>query len=55
MTPAEFRSFPGSTRIWIFGADRELENRESAALLTAVDGFLLNWAVPEILVTALEI
>lgn len=44
MMPSEFQNFPDNTRIWIFGADRELEDRESAELLTGVDGFLRNWA-----------
>ncbi len=44
MTPREFHGFPGNTRIWIFGADRELEDRESAELLSGVDGFLRTWA-----------
>lgn len=44
MMPSEFRSFPGNTRIWVFGADRELDDRESAELLTGVDGFLRTWA-----------
>ena len=44
MTTPELQSFPASARIWIFGADRELEARESGRLLTAVDAFLATWA-----------
>ncbi len=44
MTPREFHGFPENTRIWIFGADRELEDGESAELLNGVDGFLRTWA-----------
>ena len=40
----ELEGFPGSTRIWIFGADRDLDGKEAADLLEAVDGFLSGWA-----------
>lgn len=44
MTSSELQSFPAHSRIWIFGVDRELDGRESSALLAAVDGFLADWA-----------
>lgn len=40
----ELEHFPGSARIWIFGADRELDDPEASALLEEVDGFLAGWA-----------
>lgn len=36
--------FPGSSRIWIFGADRRLGRTETRGLLFAVDDFLRGWA-----------
>ena len=34
---------PGSARIWIFGAEREIGGAEAARLLAAVDRFLDRW------------
>src|SRR3954469_23958034 len=39
----DFSRLPGASRLWIFGADRALDERERAALLDAVDGFLEQW------------
>ena len=36
--------FPGSSRIWIFGAERELDPEEAGVLLEAVDDFISGWA-----------
>lgn len=44
MTDAGLDGFPGSARIWIFGADRELGAAEAKELLVAVDRFLAGWA-----------
>lgn len=41
--PASLDELPGSARIWVFGAGRELRGSEAAALLAAVDGFLAEW------------
>lgn len=35
--------FPGGSRIWIFGADRELGAAETEELLVEVDAFLRGW------------
>lgn len=35
--------FPGNSRIWIFGADRELGAAETGELLVEVDDFLRGW------------
>lgn len=43
MTDGRLDGFPGSARIWIFGADRELGAEEAEELLVAVDGFLQGW------------
>ncbi len=43
MTDAGLDGFPGSARIWIFGADRELGAAEAEELLVAVDDFLQGW------------
>lgn len=39
-----FDSLPDSSRIWIFGSDRPLENHESRGLLSETDRFLDGWA-----------
>lgn len=44
MTGRGLDDFPGSARIWIFGADRELGAAEADELLVAVDDFLEGWA-----------
>lgn len=44
MSAARLEDFPGTARIWIFGADRELGAAETRELLGGVDGFLRGWA-----------
>ncbi len=44
MNAARMEDFPGSARIWIFGANRELEAAETGKLLDSVDGFLRKWS-----------
>lgn len=44
MTDAAPADFPGSSRIWIFGADRQLGTAETRELLLSVDDFLRGWA-----------
>jgi hypothetical protein len=39
-----FATLPSDARLWVFAADRPLEEAESAELLHAVDGFLDRWA-----------
>ena len=41
---AALRDFPPASRVWVFGADRELDDAELEVLLAAVDGFLPQWA-----------
>lgn len=43
MKPLDFDGFPDESRIWIFGADRRLDEGEAALLLAAVDDFLASW------------
>lgn len=40
----ELEGFPGSARVWIFGAERTLDALEAGELLEAVDRFLSQWA-----------
>ena len=44
MSPERIEELPGSARIWIFGADRELAPAEAEEMLGAVDGFLRRWS-----------
>ena len=44
MRAARLEDLPGSARIWIFGAERELGAGEAEELLVAVDDFLQGWA-----------
>ena len=39
----EFAGFPDGARIWVFAAQRRLDDGEAAALLAAVNGFLVSW------------
>jgi hypothetical protein len=39
----DFARLPGSSRLWIFGAERALDARERAALLDEADRFLEQW------------
>lgn len=43
MKPRDFDGFPDESRIWIFGAQRRLDEEEAASLLAEVDGFLASW------------
>ena len=43
MRTVRLEDFPGSARIWVFGADRELGAAEAEELLVAVDDFLRGW------------
>ncbi|MXX35029.1 MAG: hypothetical protein F4107_00085 [Gemmatimonadetes bacterium] len=43
MKPVDFNGFPDESRIWIFGAQRGLDEHEAAGLMEAVDGFLASW------------
>lgn len=36
--------FPDNARVWIFGAERELDLAETEVLLEAVDDFISGWA-----------
>ena len=36
--------FPGNSRVWIFGAERELDRAEAGVFLEAVDDFISGWA-----------
>ncbi len=38
-----FGGYPGGSRIWIFGAQRELDDGEATLLLSEVDDFLASW------------
>ena len=40
----ELHDFPDDARIWIFGAERDLDAAERERLLERVDGFLAGWA-----------
>ncbi len=42
-TPSAFADFPADTRLWVYGADRELSERELAAIARALDEFVSNW------------
>ena len=44
MPKIEFDSLPDSARIWVYGADRDLNEEEQSRLLGAVDEFLGRWA-----------
>jgi hypothetical protein len=39
-----FESLPDSSRVWVFGVQRDLAEDEAARLLEAVDEFLDGWA-----------
>lgn len=42
-TDTVFERMPGEARLWIFASERALSDRERAALLARVDGFLSRW------------
>lgn len=43
MSRVSFDDLPGSARVWVFPADRPLEDGERGELLSAVDRFLEEW------------
>lgn len=43
MPTTSFNALPDSSRIWIYGSDRDLTDGESAKLLSATDAFLAQW------------
>lgn len=43
MPQIEFDALPDDARVWVFAADRALNQEQSANLLSAVDGFLRDW------------
>ncbi|HEX2722290.1 MAG TPA: hypothetical protein VHM24_05190 [Gemmatimonadaceae bacterium] len=43
MPRVEFDSLPESARVWVYGADRQLDENEERELLSAVDAFLDQW------------
>jgi hypothetical protein len=44
MPRVSFSDMPPSARVWVFGADRQLEGDEERRLLDEVDAFLDGWA-----------
>ena len=44
MPIVEFDELPDSARIWVYGSDRDLNEKEASTLLEAVDEFLARWA-----------
>ena len=44
MNIAALDGFPDTSRVWVFGAERELTRAEARALFDAVDAFLEGWA-----------
>ncbi|MDQ3673342.1 MAG: ABC transporter ATPase, partial [Gemmatimonadota bacterium] len=43
MPIVEFEDLPDSSRVWVFGSDRRLEEEEAVMLLEEVDRFLAGW------------
>ena len=43
MPIVEFEDLPDSSRVWVFGSDRRLVEKEAAMLLEQVDRFLAGW------------
>ena len=43
MPIVSFESLPGESRVWVFGSDRTLEERDAERLLAEVDRFLSQW------------
>jgi hypothetical protein len=44
MPIVDFDRLPDSARIWVYGSDRDLDEKEETTLLEAVDEFLTRWA-----------
>lgn len=38
-----FEALPDTSRVWVFGSERALDDNETARLLAEVDRFLLHW------------
>lgn len=43
MPIVSFESLPDESRVWVFGSDRTLEERDTSRLLGDVDRFLAQW------------
>jgi hypothetical protein len=43
MPRIDFEQLPGSSRLWVFGVDRDLSTDEQRILLDEVDAFLGSW------------
>ncbi len=43
MPVVKMEDLPNDARVWVFGADRQLDPRESSVLLEEVDRFLAQW------------
>lgn len=43
MPLVEFDHLPDDARVWVFGSDRPLDERQRARLLEAVDAYLAQW------------
>lgn len=52
MPTTDFNALPDSSRIWIYGSDRDLTDGESAKLLSATDAFLAQWRAHEVPLTS---
>lgn len=44
MPKVDFNSLPDTARVWVYGADRELDDDGQEKLLKTVDSFLDQWA-----------
>jgi hypothetical protein len=52
MPRVSFSEMPPSARVWVFGADRRLDENEERRLLDEVDAFLDGWAAHGMPLTA---
>jgi hypothetical protein len=43
MPIVSFESLPDESRVWVFGSDRTLDQRDATQLLSEVDRFLAQW------------
>lgn len=44
MPKVDFDRLPEESRVWVYGADRDLDSSSESAMLGAVDEFLSHWA-----------
>lgn len=44
MSVSRFEALPASSRLWCFGADRDLSGEEERRIRDSVEGFLATWA-----------